>query len=202
MVARSHVSMLGPGQPIELPQPGRSAAPLTALALVAALLALVPEIPRLAAVAAALAFALAAAIRAAQKQHALAQLRSSIDRLLIRDAPGPWSPLLAWRAGELTSVEKRERLAASISRLERSATSSYLPGSAPLNRGAVRSHREQLDAISDRLLQPEPISASGVLLVHRVLHDPAGPLYDRGRAGQLDGELRRARSALDDRPRR
>lgn len=202
MATRSHVSLLGPGQPIELPRPGRSAAPLTALALVAALLALVPEIPRLATVGAALAFALAAAIRAGQQQRALTQLRSSTDRLLVRDVPGPWSPLLAWRAGELTSAEKRERLAASIGRLERSATSSYLPGSAPLNRGAVRSQGDKLDAIADRLLQPEPVSARGVLLVLRLLDDPAGPLYDRSHADKLEGELRRALSALDDRPRR
>ena len=100
--------------------------------------------------------------------------------------------LLAWRAGELTSVEGREQLAASIGRLERSAASAYLPGSAPLNRGAVRSQRQQLDAIADRLLQPEPVSARGVLLVRRLLDDAAGPLYDRSRTSELARELRRA----------
>lgn len=202
MATRSHVSLLGPGQPIELPRPLRSAAPLAALAVLAALLALVPEIPRLAAVAAAVAFALAAAIRAAQQHHALARLRASTDRLLVRDAPMPWSPLLAWRSGELTGAEERERLAASIGRLERSATSSYLPGPAPLNRGAVRAQRELLDALADRLLQPEPVSARGVLLVHRLLDDPAGPLYDRSRTPELAAELRRALSALGERSRR
>ncbi len=199
MATRSHVSLFGPGQPIELPRPGRSAAPLAALALVAAVLALVPEIPRLAALAAALAFALAAAIRGGQQRRALSQLRSSIDRLLIRDVPMPWSPLLAWRAGELTSVEERERLAASIGRLERSADASHLPGSVPLNRGAVRSQRAQLDAVADRLLQPEPVSARGVLLVRRLLDGAAGPLYDRSRTSELASELRRALSALDHR---
>jgi hypothetical protein len=89
MAMRSHVSLLGPGQPIELPRPGRSAAPLAALAFLAALIAFVPEIPRFAAIAAALAFALAAAVRAGQQQRALAQLRSSTDRLLIREVPMP-----------------------------------------------------------------------------------------------------------------
>lgn len=202
MATRSHVSLLGPGQAIELPRPGRAAAPLAALALLAALLAFVPEFPPLAAAAAAIAFALAAAIRAGQQQRALAQLRSSTDRLLLRDVATPWSSLLAWRAGELTSVGERERLAASISRLERASSSAYLPGSTPLNRGAVRSQRELLDAIADRLLQAEHVSARGVLLVRRLLDDSASPLYDRSRTPELAGELRRALSALADPTRR
>ena len=200
MATRSHVSLFGPGQPIELPRPGRSAAPLAALALVAAVLALVPEIPRLRRRRGrARVRARGRDPRAAQEQRALSQLRSSIDRLLIRDVPMPWSPLLAWRAGELTSVEERERLAASIGRLERSADASHLPGSVPLNRGAVRSQRAQLDAVADRLLQPEPVSARGVLLVRRLLDGAAGPLYDRSRTSELASELRRALSALDHR---
>ena len=200
MATRSHVSLFGPGQPIELPRPGRSAAPLAALALVAAVLALVPEIPRLAAVAAALAFALAAAIRGGQQS---ARPLLSSDRRSTGCSSGtcPCRGRLCSRgaAGELTSVEERERLAASIGRLERSADASHLPGSVPLNRGAVRSQRAQLDAVADRLLQPEPVSARGVLLVRRLLDGAAGPLYDRSRTSELASELRRALSALDHR---
>jgi hypothetical protein len=172
------------------------------LALVALLLVFVPDVPRLAAAVAALAFGLAALARAGLERRALTQLRASVDRVLLREMPLPWSPLLLWRCGELTSTEARERLAASIGRIERAAAAAVLPGSAPLNRGAVRAHGEALDAIADRLLLAEPVSARGVLLVRRLLDDPAGPLFDRDRAQELAGELRQALTALDERVRR
>src|SRR6187399_1232666 len=185
MVTRSRVSLIGPGQPIELPRPARSAAPLVALALVALLLAFVPDVPRWPAAIAALAFALAGLTRAARERRALAQLRATVDGLLVRDLPAPFSPLLFWRCGELTSVEAREQLAASIARIERAAAPSVLPGSAPINRAAVRRHRKELDAIVDRLLVPEPVSARGVLLVRRLLADPAGPVFNAARCADL-----------------
>ena len=197
MVTRSHVSLFGPGQPIELPRPVRSAAPLVALALVALLLALVPDVPHWSAAFAALAFALAALARAGHERRALAQLRATVDALLVRDLPAPCSPLLSWRCSELTSVETREKLAASIVRIERAAAPSVLPGSAPINRAVVRSHVALLDAIADRLLLPDPVSARGVLLVRRLLTDPDGPLFGQERDVELGDELRQALSALD-----
>src|SRR3954451_13219169 len=100
MVTRSHVSLFGPGQPVELPRPARSAAPLVGLALVALLLAFVPDVLRWPAAIAALAFALAAAARAGYEWHALAQLRATVDGLIVRDLPAPYSPLLTWRCSE------------------------------------------------------------------------------------------------------
>jgi hypothetical protein len=202
MVTRSHVSLLGPGRPLDLPRPARSAAPLVALALLALLLAFVPDVPRWPATVAALAFALAALARAGHEQRALARLRSTVDGLLLRDLPGPPSPLLAWRCSELTSTESREQLAASIARIERAADASVLPGSSPLNRAAVRLHRGKLAAIADRLLAPEPVSARGVLLVRRLLADPAGPLFDAEQGAELGNALLQASAALDAHPRR
>ena len=199
MVTRSHVSLLGPGQPIELPRPARSAAPLVALALVALLLAFFPDVPRGPAAIAALAFALAALARAGDEHRALAHLRATVDDLILRELPTPYSPLLLWRCSELTSVDARERLAATITRIERAAAPSVLPGSAPINRGAVRIHRDELDAIVDRLLRPEPVSARGVLLVRGLLTDPAGPLFSTERAAELGDRLRQASNALDGR---
>ena len=199
MVTRSHVSLFGPGQPIDLPRPARSAAPLVALALVALLLASVPDVPRAPAVIAASACGLAAVARAAHERRALAQLRATVDGLIVRDLPAPSSPLLYWRCSELTSIEAREQLAASIARIERAAAPSVLPGSAPINRAAVRVHHGELDAIVDRLLLPEPVSARGVLLVRRLLADPAGPLFGTERAAELGEQLRQALSSLDGR---
>jgi hypothetical protein len=202
MVTRSHVSLFGPGQPVDLPRPARSAAPLAGLALVALLLVFVPDVPRWPAAVASLAFALAALARAGHERRALAQLRATVDGLLVRDPPAPSSPLLFWRCSELTSIEARERLAASIVRIERASAPSVLPGSAPINRPAVRIHRDELAAIVDRLLLPEPVSARGVLLVRRLLADPAGPLFGKERAAELGGQLRQALNALDGHPRR
>ena len=199
MVTRSHTTFFDPGRPIALPRPARAAAPLAALALVALLLVVAPDVPRWPAAIAALAFALAALARAAHERRALGRLRATVDALLVRDVPAPSSPLLSWRCGELTSTDSRERLAASISRIERAAAPSVLPGAAPLNRGVVRVHRAEFDAIADRLLFPDPVSARGVLLVRRLLNDPAGPLFDIERSAELGSYLLQALNALESR---
>src|SRR5690349_21744741 len=117
MVTRSHVSLLGPGHPLDLPRPARSAAPLAALALLALCLAFAPDVPRWPALIAAVAFALAAVVRAGHEQRALDRIRSTADGLLVRDLPGPPSPLLSWRCSELTSTESREQLVTTIARI-------------------------------------------------------------------------------------
>jgi hypothetical protein len=194
-----HVSLLGPGQPIELPRAGRSAAPFAVFAFAAALLLLVPGIPRAAAVAAALAFALAAALRATQQHRALVRLRSSVDRLLLRSEASPLSPILSWRAGELCTPDARDHLAKSLRRVDHAAEASHLPGVAPFNRVAIRACHSELDELISSLRGNEPVTARGMLLVRSLLDDPSGPLYDRDRSAELEGELRRALVALEGR---
>lgn len=194
--------MVGPGYPIELPHAVRAAAPFAALAAVALLLLLVPDVPSWAAAVAAVAFALAAATRAAQQHRALLQLRSNLDRLLLRSEHSALSPLLTWRAGELCAPDEREHLAAMLRRIVRSADTSHMPGAAPLNRGAIRASAEEMDALVDRLVSAEAVSARGVLLTRRLLDDSAGPLYDHDRSDELGPRLREVLRALDERPRR
>ena len=91
--------------------------------------------------------------------------------------PTPLSPILVWRAGQLTSPAARERLAAALRRVERSADASHLAGASPLNRPALRASGDEIDAVVDCLLGAEPVRVRGVLLVRRLLDDPAGPLY-------------------------
>jgi hypothetical protein len=201
-MARSHAPVIGAGYPIELPRAARAASPFAALAALALLLLLVPGVPAWAAAAAAAAFGLAAATRAAQQHRAMLQLRANLDRLLLQSEPNALSPMLTWRAGELCALDGREHLAALLRRLARSADRSQMPGAAPLSRGAVRACAEELSAVVDRLLSPEPVSARGVLLARRLLDDPAGPLYDRDRAEELGPSLREVLRALDDHPRR
>lgn len=197
-MARHHASLIGPGQPIELPRAGRAAAPFAALALLSLLLLLVPDVPPVAAAVAAVAFALAAAARAGQQHRALVRLQRSIDQLLLRREPTPLSPILVWRAGQLTSPAARENLAAALRRVERSADAAHLAGASPLNRPAVRASGDEIDAVADCLLGAEAVRVRGVLLVRRLLDDPAGPLYGTAPAEELRAALRRALAALRD----
>lgn len=201
-MSKSHATPVGPGYPLELPHAVRAAAPFAVLSVLALLLLLVPDVPAWAAAVAAVAFALAAATRAAQQHRALVQLRSNLDRLLLRSDPTPLSPMLVWRAGELCGNGEREHLAGQLRRLERSADASHLAGAAPLNRTAVRANGEEIDAVIDRLNAPEPVNARGIILAQRLLADPSGPLYDRDRAADLGARLREVLRALDDRSRR
>jgi HAMP domain-containing protein len=189
--------VVGPGYPLDLPHAVRAATPFAVLSVLALLLLLVPDVPAWAAAVAAIAFALAAATRAAQQHRALLQLRSNLDRLLLRSEPTGLSPMLVWRAGELCATDEREHLATTLRRLERSADSSHMPGATPLNRSAVRASGEELGALVDRLSSPDPVNARGMIMVRRLLDDPAGPLYDRDRAADLGPRLREALRALD-----
>jgi hypothetical protein len=202
VVRRSHIPTLGAGYPLELPNAVRSAAPFAILALLSLLLLLFPGVPVWIAAFAAAAFALAAAMRAAQEHHALAKLRSNLDWLLLRGEQPPLSPVLAWRAGELCSPDAREDLVTELRRIERSAGASHLAGAIPLNRAAVRDSSAEIDALVDRLSAPEPVAARGVILARRLLDDPAGPLYDRDYGAELRPRLRELLAALDDHSRR
>jgi hypothetical protein len=195
---KSHASLVGPGQPLELPDAIRSAAPFAVLAVLALLLLLVPEVPGWAAAVGAVAFGLAAATRGAQQHRALLHLRSNLDRLLLRHQPTSLSPMLLWRVGELCAPDERAHLAAALRRVERSAGSSRLPGATPLNRPAVRANSNGIDALVDRLSAPDPVSARGMILAWRLLDDPSGPLYDRDCSADLGARLRDVLAALDD----
>ena len=195
-MARSHPPLIGPGQPIELPHALRASAPFAVLAALAAMLLLVPDVPWEGAAVAAIAFGLAAAARAAQQHRALRQIEASVDRILLRREPMPVSPLLAWRAERLRSPEARERLAAALRRVERSASASSLAGASPLNRAAIRVSHDDVMALVDRLAAPDPVAVRGVLLVQRLLDDPSGPLYGNALADELQRELRTALAEL------
>jgi len=195
-MARHHASLIGPGQPIELPRVGRAAAPFAVLSLLSLLLLLVSEVPASAAVVAGVAFALAGVARAEQEHRALARLERSIDLVLLRKEPTPLSPILVWRAGQLTSPAARERLAASVRRVERSVDASHLAGASPFNRPAVRAAAPELDEIVDCLLAEDPVRPRGILLVRRLLDDPGSPLYGDAPVDELRPALRRALSAL------
>ncbi len=197
-MARGHGSIVGPGQPIEVPDALRAALPFAALALLSGLLLLTPDVPPGVAAFAAGAFGLAAAGRAAQQRRALRDMQVSIDRVLLQKQATPLSPLLVWRSSQLCAPEARERLAAVLRRVERSAGSSHLAGASPLNRSAIRSNGLEIEALAGYLEGDEPVDVKGILLVHRLLEDPSAPLYGRAPASDLRDELRAALDALRD----
>src|SRR5579864_6117986 len=96
---------------LELPRPGRAALPFAALALVALALLASPQL-RLAGLAAAACFALAAAVRAKRARAELRAIRRSADRLILASASGvEGSDVVRWRTLELLDPATRQGLA-------------------------------------------------------------------------------------------
>jgi hypothetical protein len=190
-------TLLGPGQRVRLPSPFHAAMPLLALAALALALDAAPSLPWEAGVAAAALFFVAAAVRMAREYLDLRRLRATADRLILRGERMPDSPLLNWRAGELTGTGHRLALAASVRRLVRESAATTLPGAVPVNRVAVRSQGDALAALADRLDGPAPVAAQGVLQLELLLRDPDGPVYRRDRANELGPALDRALASLD-----
>lgn len=62
-------------------------------------------------------------------------------------------------------------------RIVRAASPERLPSASPLNRTAIRSSAQLLDALTDRLGDDRPVSAFGMLHVDQLLRDPESALY-------------------------
>ena len=181
---------------IDLPRPGRAALPLLAAALVALALEAAPQL-RLAGVAAAACFALAAAIRAERARAELRAIRRSADRLILASAVGvEGSDVVRWRTLELVDPATRQGLARELDQTLRSVDPSRLPSASPVRRGVARRHGEMLERLKERMLDGRPVTARGVLQLRRLLRDPASPLYD-DHAGDLSRALARVLVELE-----
>jgi len=172
----------------DLPRPGRAALPLIALAVVALAFEADPQL-RLAGLAAAACFALAAVVRAERARADLATVRRAADRLILADSrAAEVSDVVRWRALELASPGSRRRLAREVEQTLKRIDAARLPSSSPLRRVAARRHRELLLRLDERMLDGRPVSARGILLVRGLLREPASPLYDE-HAGELSRAL-------------
>jgi hypothetical protein len=181
---------------LELPRPGRAALPLLGLALVALALEASPEL-RLAGLAAAGCFVLAAAVRVERARAELRSIRRSADRVILASATGvEGSDLVRWRTLELVAPATRDGLAQEIERLLRRADPARLPSASPLRRGLARRHRQLLQKLEARMLDGRPVTARGVLLLRRLLREPGSPLYDE-HAGDLSRALARVLVELE-----
>src|SRR5579862_5370845 len=106
---------------LDLPRPGRAALPLLALALAALALEAAPQL-RLAGLAAAACFALAAAVRAERAEAELRRIRRTADRLILADPhAAEGSEVVRWRTRELVAPETRRGLAHEIEQTLRRA---------------------------------------------------------------------------------
>jgi hypothetical protein len=172
---------------LDLPRPGRAALPLVVLALVALVLVAAPDL-RLAGVAAAGCFVLAAVVRAGRARTELRMVRRSADRLILADANAvEGSDIVRWRTLELVAPESREVLARELQRTLRTSDPARLPSASPLRRGVARRHGELLQRVEERMLDGRPVTARGILLLQRLLREPGSPLYD-----EYGGDPRRA----------
>jgi hypothetical protein len=186
-----------PAPGLGIPRPLRSAWPLLALALVGLALDADRRLPWLVGVGIAAAFLLAGGARVAQAELRLRALRAAADRQLLRGVAKPYSEFLAWRAGELAEDSWRRRVERPLRRLVRSLERRTLPGASPVNRVAGRRHLEALREILERLDDPAPVGARGVLLTHDLLTSPGSPLYAREREAAFPRTLREIRRELD-----
>ncbi len=192
-MARNAVISDGSRRALRLPRPGTAALPLLALALVSAALATAPDLPWEVGAAAAGLFLAAALTRFAQASLELSRLRAAADQLLLHaSARTRPSPLLAWRAAELTSPRHRRALARSLRHVVRQLDPRTLPGAAPLDRRGARPYADRLADLADVADDLSAgVSARAVLLLERLLSDPASPLFGSSAAGGLEQELTR-----------
>jgi hypothetical protein len=84
-----------------------------------------------------------------------------------------------WRADELTSPGERHLLARSLRSVVRELGSPRaFRGTVPLNRQALRPHKDELAALAERLDDLGcPVAPAGILEVQRLLTSPGSPLY-------------------------
>jgi hypothetical protein len=91
----------------------------------------------------------------------------------------------------------RNELGRSLIDVVHAADERLLPTATPIHRGAVRECRAQLLGLAARLYDSQPVTARGVLLVERLVHDGSGPLYGTTEVQRLARDIDVARRALD-----
>jgi hypothetical protein len=171
-----------------MPQPLRAGLPWLPVALVLLAGALLGMDARYL-VAAAAGCLLVGAVRALLELRDLWALRRAADAVLRTGARvHPYSTLLVWRAGELTSAHSRKLLARSFRNIVRELERPSFMSAVPLNRRQAREHADLLVALRDRLGDlGSGISPRGVVLIEDLLTDGVNSPLFRGGYSPLDG---------------
>ena len=129
--------------------------------------------------------------------------RSDLDSQLADGADSRGSPELTARAAQLTTARVRRSLAAGIERIleEGQRPARALSSAAPVNRTEIGPARLLLEAAARQLDGAGPVTAQGVVLIARLLTDPASSLYNFSGDGTLTREAALALAALQSVPR-
>jgi hypothetical protein len=123
-----------------------------------------------------------------------------LDRKLLQGADPTREPDLVARAGRVCSRPRRERLAEGLERVlaeaEAPTASAALTAAAPVARQDVRDAATLIRGLVRRLRSSEAVDPQGVLLVRKLLSDPASPLSGRSTDLSLKTALRQVNAAL------
>jgi hypothetical protein len=138
---------------------------------------------------------LLAPVRSWETRRALRTARRRADDELLASRLA--SPRLAWRTTELVADANRNELGRSLIDVVHAADERLLPTATPIHRGAVRECRAELLELAARLYDLRPVTARGVLLTERLVHDGSGPLYGTAGVQRLAHAIDVARKALD-----
>lgn len=133
--------------------------------------------------------------------------RGALDDQIARGAETAGDERLRLRAAQLASRTHRDRLATGLERTIQAATRPADSPSAstarrltlrvPLRAGEIRDCADDIEALTRRLRDGNPIDAQGVALTQRLLTDGASPLYYRDSPTTLRHAIRSARLALE-----
>ncbi|MDX6465982.1 MAG: hypothetical protein QOI27_1022 [Gaiellaceae bacterium] len=183
---------------LDLPRPGRAAAPFGLLGVVALGFEADPRLPWIAGVLAFTAFAGAAGLRAVRARRELDAVRRNIDRLILLEPhSSELSALAHWRAAEVTAPAFLAGLQREVERVLSLLDPGSLPGASPLRRPMARSCTDLLEQLRDGLCGDRRVAARGVLLARQLLRDPGSPLWSDEAEHQLPRALVRVLGALE-----
>jgi hypothetical protein len=122
-----------------------------------------------------------------------------LDRELLAGTDPARDPALARRGERVCARRRRDRLAAALERVVAAAehrADGALTAAAPVAREEVLANRTAIRDLACRLRSDAAVDPQGVLLVRRLLADPASPLNVGAGGGALLAALRRVSAAL------
>lgn len=129
-------------------------------------------------------------------------LADRLDESLIAGRAPDSGVLLALRAQALEHSGRREEYAIDLHEIALTAVGQRPTGRSgwPMHWECIAGARAELEALSERLLAPGPVSPRGMALVRMLLTDGSGPLYFADTPEQVARAAMAAMAALDAQP--
>jgi hypothetical protein len=123
-------------------------------------------------------------------------LAARLDRELAAGVASDSSAVLALRAQQLTRPSARRDLAESVESALAAGSAAGRSPAVPVCRDKVGEAAGELRELVGCLVTPGPVPARGVALVHVLLSDGGGPLYQGNSTSDLHTRAREAADAL------